>query len=98
MSGYYQVPLHESSKDIKSFIVPQGRFRFNVLPMGLKPLCNFFNPATEMLEKNEHKENIKIVDDVGDGSETTVGVRSKVKALLDLCRENRLHLIQISLS
>ena len=68
MSGYYQVPLHESSKDIHSFIVPQGCFCFYVLPMGLKPSCNFLNPATEVLEKNEHKENIKIIDNIGGGS------------------------------
>ena len=66
-SGYYQVLLDDSSKYITSFIVPQGRFRFNVLPMGLKPSCNFFNPATQILEQQEHRDNIKIVDDVGGG-------------------------------
>ena len=66
-SGYYQVPLDISSRDITSFIVPQGRFRFLVLPMGLKPSCDFFNPATQILESNEHRDNIKIVDDVGGG-------------------------------
>ena len=66
-SGYYQVPLDDSSKDITSFIVPQGRFCFNVLPMGLKPSCDFFNPATQILEQHEHRDNIKIVDDVWGG-------------------------------
>ena len=78
-SGYYEVPLHESSKDITSFIIPQGCFRFNVLPMGLKASCNCLNPTTEILKKNEHKKNFKIVDDVGGASYTAEGVKSKVK-------------------
>ena len=85
-SGYYQVPLDESSKDITSFIVPQGRFRFNVLLMGLKPSSDFFNPATQMLEENEQKDNIKLVDDVASGSETVDRIKSKVKSVLEFCR------------
>ena len=82
------MPLHDSSKDITSFIVPQGSFRFTVLPMGLKPSCDFFNPATKVLEQYEHHDNIKIVDDVGGGSETALGVRKKVKSLLNLCQKH----------
>ena len=92
MSGYYQVPLEKSSKDIPSFKVPQGRFRFNVLPMGLKPLCNSFNPATKMIKKNEHKKNIKFMDHMAGGSKTAVGIRTKIKSLLDLCRINKIAL------
>ena len=28
LQGYHQVPLHEDSRDITTFIVAQGRFRF----------------------------------------------------------------------
>ena len=67
------MPLDDSSKDITSFIVPQGHFRFTVLPMGLKPSFDFLSPATQILEQHEHRDNIKIVDDVRGGSN---GVRS----------------------
>ena len=53
--GYYHVPMEEGSKDLTTFIVPQGRFYFNVLPMGTKPSSDYFNPATKMLEEGEQK-------------------------------------------
>lgn len=34
--GYYQVPLEENSKKKTAFITPQGKFKFNRMPVGLK--------------------------------------------------------------
>ena len=82
------MPLDDSSKDITSFIVPQGHFRFTVLPMGLKPSCDFFNPVTQILEQYEHRHNIKIVNDVGGGEATALGVCKKVISLLKLCQRH----------
>ena len=56
--------------------------------MGLKPSCDFFNPVTQISESHEHQDNIKIVDDVGGGAATALGVRKKVVSLLELCRQN----------
>ena len=74
-SGYYQVPLEEGSKDLTTFIVPQGRFCFNVLPMGMKPSSDYFNPATKMLEEGEQKYDSKIVDNVSGAAAIATGIK-----------------------
>ena len=91
-SCHYQVPLDDSSKDITTFIMQQGQFRFNVLPMVMKTFSDYFNSAKTMLEEKEKKDNIKIVDDVAGGSQTAEGIRKKVESVLDLCRKNKITL------
>lgn len=34
-SGYYQVPISESSKPLTSFVTPDGQYEFNRMPFGL---------------------------------------------------------------
>ena len=34
-SGFFQIPLEESSRDLTTFITPFGRYRFKRLPMGV---------------------------------------------------------------
>ena len=40
-SGFWQVPLHESSRPLATFVTPFGRFWFNKLPIGISsaPEC-----------------------------------------------------------
>ena len=63
-----------------------------MLPMGMKPSSDYFNPATQMLKENMHKDNIKIVNDVAGGSKRADGIRKKVQSILDLCRKNKITL------
>ena len=42
-AGYHQVELSEEDKDLTCFTLPWGRFRYKVLPMGLKPSSDVFN-------------------------------------------------------
>ena len=41
-SGFWQVPLEESSRDLTTFITPFGRFRFNKLPFGINSTPEHF--------------------------------------------------------
>ena len=41
-SGFWQVPLEESSRDLTTFITPFGRFRFNKLPFGINSAPEHF--------------------------------------------------------
>ena len=41
-----------------------------------------------MLEEEDQKDNIKIVDDVAGGSGTAAGIKEKVKSVLQLCKES----------
>ena len=40
-SGFWQIPLHESSRPLTIFVTPFGRFWFNKLPFGISsaPEC-----------------------------------------------------------
>ena len=40
---YHEVELSEEDKDLTCFTLPWGRFRYEVLPMGLKPSSDIFN-------------------------------------------------------
>ena len=51
-SGYYQVPLKEQYRDLTTFVLPKGRFRFCVLPMGLSPSSDIFNNWTDVCTSN----------------------------------------------
>ena len=42
-SGYHQVPLTEADRDLTTFTLPFGRYRYEVLPMGLMPSSDIFN-------------------------------------------------------
>lgn len=42
-SGFHQIPLEESSRDITSFSTPEGSYRWKVLPFGLNVSPNSFS-------------------------------------------------------
>ena len=45
--GYHQVGVSESSRDLLSIILPQGKYRFTCLPQGLNVSFDFFNLLTD---------------------------------------------------
>ena len=50
-SGFWQVKLDESSKDLTTFITPFGRFRFNKMPFGIASAPEHFQRRmSKMLE------------------------------------------------
>ena len=50
-SGFYQIPIHEESRDYTTFITPNGRYRFLRLPMGVNIAPEIYQrKMTEMLD------------------------------------------------
>ena len=45
--GYHQVGVAESSRDLLSIILPQGKYRYTCLPQGLNVSSDFFNLLTD---------------------------------------------------
>ena len=42
-SGYWQIPLSESSKHLTTFVTPSGRYCFNRLPFGISSASEIFH-------------------------------------------------------
>ena len=50
-SGFYQIPLDETSKDLTTFMTPMGRYRFKRLAMGISVAPEIFQrKMTELLD------------------------------------------------
>lgn len=50
-SGFYQIPLHENSQELTTFVTPFGRFCFKRLPFGISSAPEIFmRKMTELLE------------------------------------------------
>merc|ERR1712105_547766 len=45
-SGYSQIPLSEECRDMFTILLPQGKFRFTVLPQGLSVSPELFDLST----------------------------------------------------
>ena len=48
-SGFWQIPLEESSRKLTTFITPSGRFRFKRLPFGITSAPEIFQDRMEEL-------------------------------------------------
>uniref|UniRef100_A0A3P9JCS6 ribonuclease H n=1 Tax=Oryzias latipes TaxID=8090 RepID=A0A3P9JCS6_ORYLA len=62
-SGFYQIPLHEESKILTTFITPFGRYAFRRLPFGITSAPEIFQ--RKMTETLANLEGVEIfMDDV----------------------------------
>ena len=84
-SGYHQIPIHEKSKDLFCIILPQGKFRYCVVPQGTSPSCNLFNIATD--EEIRGKPGyFKNIDDILATAKTIDQLEQRMEKLLNTCR------------
>lgn len=71
-SGFFQIPLHENSRDFTTFLTPFGRYRFKRLPMGVNIAPEIYQ--RKMCELLHDIDNVLIyMDDVivfGNSSES----------------------------
>ena len=83
--GYHQVGVAESSRDLLSIILPQGKYRFTCLPQGLNVSSDFFNLLTDPEIRNQpgYKKN---VDDILTHAKDIRQLEARMKKLLDVCR------------
>ena len=57
---YKKDTVDEESKKLTAFIIPQGKFKFTVSPMSLKPLGIYFGMNTKSSTEGKMKENINL--------------------------------------
>ncbi|CAM4605479.1 unnamed protein product [Caretta caretta] len=53
-SSYYQVMLHEDSRDLTAFITHEGLFRFKHVPYSLTSAPSVFQKKMSLILKNQH--------------------------------------------
>ncbi|CAM5115718.1 unnamed protein product [Eretmochelys imbricata] len=53
-SAYYQVMLHEDSRDLTAFITHEGLFIFKLVPYGLASAPSAFQKMMSLILKNQH--------------------------------------------
>ena len=51
-SGYHQIELAEESRDLFAVVLPNGKYRFTVLPQGTSSSCDVFNIITDVGIRN----------------------------------------------
>ena len=57
---YYTFALDEESKDLTTIVTPFGKYRYNILPMGLKCLPNFTQETMENIFRNNDDAEVYI--------------------------------------
>lgn len=64
-SGYYQIPVSESSRDKTAFVTPDGQFEYNRMPFGLVNAPSVFQRTIhKILKEAQVKYAIVYMDDV----------------------------------
>ena len=81
----------EESRDCFAIILPQGKFRYTVLPQGASPLCDVFNILTD---KSIHNKPgyLKNVDDILTLKNNIHTMEDRLRAILTLCRHKNIKL------
>ena len=65
IKGYYQVPIHENSRQFTAFSTPQNQFQFKRLSFGLKNSgIQFQKHMQEILSDFNHRKVIVYIDDI----------------------------------
>ena len=85
-SGYHQIKLSEEDKDLTTFTLPYGRYRYEVLPMGLKPSSDHFNINSDKAVKGL-PGTLKSVDDMLTQGTSWADLKGKMTILFQRFRK-----------
>lgn len=69
-SGYWQIPLHPTSRPLTAFVTHRGLFHWNVLSFGLKNAGATFQKTMNTLLQSHRKYALAYIDDTAVHSET----------------------------
>lgn len=87
-SGYYQIPVAESSKHLTAFVTPDGHYEFNRMPFGLVNAPSTFQRAiNKILGNARFKEAYAYMDDVIIPSKTIDEGLQILRDILSLFRD-----------
>ena len=87
VKGYWQLELHEDSRDLTTFLTPWGRFRYKRAPMGFISTGDSYNFRGDLAIDGLERTH-KVVDDVLIASRTYEEHIRDVRAFLNRCAEH----------
>ena len=91
VQGYHQVPLHEDSQHLTTFVTPWGRFKFLRGTMGLNATGDEYNRRSDEAV-GDLPNTVKVVDDLLVYEETFEEHVERVRNMLQRCREHQITL------
>ena len=89
LSGYFQILLSDEASRLTTFLIPQGRFRFKVAPMGLSASADEWNRRSDMalFQDGNIPGVMKIVDDILICGATLPELHNKAETVLKRLRK-----------
>ena len=90
-SGYHQCRLDPRDRDLFSVILPQGKYRFKVLPQGIKPASDLINILTDPGLRNQ-EGFYKNMDDILCAGSNIKQLERRLRSLLEVCRTKNMKL------
>ena len=90
-SGYHQVELSKEARKYFNFIIPQGRFRYTVSPMGFVSSGDWFNSLTDRVIKGMPGVQKEVDDILGQALDNT-SLAAQLREVLKRCDENNITL------
>ena len=91
LQGYHQVLLHEQSRPLTTFLLPMGKFRYKRGPMGLRSTSDVFCEKTDPTIQDVDNAQ-KIVDDILLCAFDADEIISKLRTVLENCRQRKIAL------
>ena len=90
-SGYSQDTLHENSRDTFCIVLPQGKFRFCVLPQGAAISSDYFNITTDP-DLRGAPGVYKNIDDILVSASNLQMLEQRMERMLEVCLKKNMKL------
>lgn len=87
LSGYHQVPLAESDRDLTTFLLFDGRYRYCCGPMGLNGTSDIFIKKSDEALTGTSGYLVKLVDDLLIHGPNLTELELRARKVLDKLRE-----------
>ena len=90
-SGYYQVNLHEDSRDIFTIVLPAGKFRYCILPQGASVSSDYFDICTDQ-DIRGAPGFYKNIDDVLVSASGMEMLEQRMEKMLQVCLKKNIQI------
>ena len=90
-SGYHQVSLSKEARKYMTFLLPQGKFRYTVAPMGFVASGDWFNNLTDRVLGGIPGVE-KEIDDILGHAVDNADLAEKLREVLQRCDNNNITL------